>query len=477
MDHNRGDHDHQHPCRDHRAPAEHHDLIVADTRDRPAERDREADEEHGLGDEDSELDEHREETSRFGIGQSAQWEVVSAEEEEHEEGGVQIELEQIRFDINGELAIADGPFEKINVFAGFADYEHKEIEPSGEVGTIFSNEGHELRTELIQRTSGEWKAAYGLQYKERDFSAVGEEAFTPPTSSEQFGIYTYQSSNAGDWHLEGAARYETTTHKNKVTDEELDFDGYSFSLGADYHLSDSWRAGVTTFLTKRAPTTEELFAEGPHLATGQYERGDSTLSNETARGVEASVRYRGEGASLTLNVFRTDYDNYIFLDADGSELDELPVFLFQAEDTVFNGFEFVGQFEHGEALGANWYSDVTIERVEAIKDVDGNDNLPFLPPLGILAGLEADIDGYNWRFEVDHLADQESIAINEIPTDSSTQYNAFLSFAPFESKPSLKVRMAVQNITDEEVRQHSSNLKDVAPLPGRNFKISLEKSF
>ena len=65
------------------------------------------------------------------------------EEEEEEEGDIFIDLDQTRVDLNAGLDL-DGPIERIQAFAGYADYEHIEFEGPGEVGTVFSNEGFEI---------------------------------------------------------------------------------------------------------------------------------------------------------------------------------------------------------------------------------------------------------------------------------------------------------------------------------------------
>ena len=86
------------------------------------------------------------------------------EEEEEEEGDVFIDLDQTRVDLNAGLNLG-GPIERLQVFAGYADYEHTEFEGPGEVGTVFSNEGFEIRAEAIQAAIGTWKAAHGVQYR------------------------------------------------------------------------------------------------------------------------------------------------------------------------------------------------------------------------------------------------------------------------------------------------------------------------
>ena len=144
-------------------------------------------------------------------------------------------------------------------------------------------------------------------------------------------------------HIEGAARFESTDQENSVSGEDLSFDLLSASIGGDIHLAEAFRVGGTVFRTERAPTTEELFSNGPHLATNQFEIGDVTLEEETATGVEGSFRYREGGSSVTLNLFYTDYSDYIFENEKGEIEDGLPVFQFTAEDAEFYGFEAVGR--------------------------------------------------------------------------------------------------------------------------------------
>ena len=277
-------------------------------------------------------------TSTYGIPggheEGEEEEEGGEEGEEEEEGDVFIELDQTRFDINAAWDF-DGPIERVQAFAGYADYEHIEFEGPGEVGTIFSNEGFEIRAEAIQAERGDWKAAYGVQYRERDFSAIGEEAFVPPTVTEQFGVYTFQEVEIGNGHLEASGRYERTDQENSVTGEDLSFDLFSVSAGGNLHLNDAFRVGISAFRTERAPTTEELFSDGPHLATSQFEVGDPTLDEEVALGVEGSIRYADEHRSASVNVFYTDYEDYIFEAETGGIEDGLPIFQFTGEDAEF----------------------------------------------------------------------------------------------------------------------------------------------
>ena len=240
----------------------------------------------------------------YGIpGGHAHGEEGHAEDHEHEEGHehaedheahgeeqVTIGLDQTRVDVNGRLKLG-GFIETLQVFGGYADYKHIEFEGPGEPGTVFTNEGYEIRGEAIQKERDGWSGAYGVQFRDRDFAAIGDEAFVPPTNTQELGFYTFQEKELGALHLEGAARLETTDQENAITGESLNFEGISFSAGGDYHLSDTIRFGGTAFRTERAPTTEELYSNGPHLATEQFEVGNPTLGLETARGIEGCLLY------------------------------------------------------------------------------------------------------------------------------------------------------------------------------------------
>ncbi len=388
------------------------------------------------------------------------------EEEEEEEESVSIDLEQTRFDLNGALEL-DGFIDRVQVFAGYADYEHIENE-GDEIGTVFANEGWEARLEAIQAEKDGWKAAYGVQVRNRDFSAIGEEAFVPPTVTEQYGIYTFQQFDLGSISLEGAARYEMTDQDNSTANVSESFNLFNVSGGVDFNLADGTKLGASGFRTERAPTSEELYSNGPHLATGQFEIGDPDLGKEAALGGEVSFRHRGETTFLTANAFYTVYDDYIFERATGEEEDELDVFEFIAEDADYYGFEVQGAYDFGV-----FSLDGLVEFIRAETD---SDNLPRIPPLSVLVGGDIELNEFKLRGEVEYADSQNNIAAEELPTDSYTLANAFLTWDP-STKHDVKFKISVLNLFDDDARQHSSFLKDLVPLPGRNVRFSVATKF
>jgi len=418
---------------------------------------------HGHGEEeDHDVEEHDEEGhDEDGHG------------EEEEEAGVTIGLKQTRLDANGEIEL-DGFLESVQFFGGYADYEHTEFEGPGVVGTVFANKGWEARLETSQRERDGWHATHGIHLRERDFSAIGEEAFVPPTKTQQFAAYTFHEYERDALHLDGALRYEIVDQGNATTGQSRNFDLISISAGADYEIFDDIRFGGTAFRTERAPTTEELFSNGPHLATSQFELGNAALGKETALGAELALRYRGNDRLAIFNVFYTDYNNYVFEQRTGGMEDGLDVFQFQGEDATFKGFEFQAQSPLAELGSFIVTGDVLAEYVRA-KTKSGN--LPRIPPLNVLGGIALDNDSWKFRGELEYVAAQKKLAAGELPTESHIQANLLGAWTVSSYSADIRLSLAVNNLFDVDARQHSSFLKDLIPLPGRNVRFTVSSEF
>jgi len=433
--------------------------------------------------------------TNYGLPGAKKEEEEEGEEEEAEEGeeGVRIDLEQTRYDLRSEFEGDFGLFNVARLRVGYADYQHVELEAPGEVGTVFENEAWEGRLELaakpVQLNGGSLTGAAGFQFRLREFSAAGEEAFVPPTDTTQFGFFLVEEYQRGPLLLDLGVRYERTTQESNpdavgFPDQAFDrtFNGVSVSGGAGLNVSESVFAGVTAFRTERAPATEELFSNGPHLATNAFEIGDPNFGEEVAVGVEGTLRGGGDRFSFAFNAFYTSYDDFIFEAPTGEIEDGLPVFQFRAADAEFTGVEAqadlkVGQFD-SEILGAvDVHLNGSLGFVRATTDTAGDNDLPRIPPFSGLIGVEANADRASFRAELEYAAAQDDIADFELPTDGYALVNTFVTLHPVQGEPGFSVEIAGLNLSNEEARQHASFLKDVLPLPGRNIRVAVRAAF
>ena len=95
------------------------------------------------------------------------------------EENVDIRMKQNRLELHGEYKVGGESLKSIKLKTAQSDYGHKEMEGS-EVGTTFTNEGNESRLEFLTESEN-LKGVSGFQTQIFNFSAVGEEAYLPPS--------------------------------------------------------------------------------------------------------------------------------------------------------------------------------------------------------------------------------------------------------------------------------------------------------
>ncbi len=399
------------------------------------------------------------------------------EEEAGEEEGderVSIGLRQYRADFRGDIALGTGVFQRLKLRAGYSDYTHTEFE-GPEVGTVFDVSGIEARAELVQNPLGALRGSLGFQYYVRDFKAIGEEAFIAPNQTNQFALFALQEYGDGPIQLEGSARYENTSVESAALGLDRQFDTFSGAIGIAYDGPQAFRTGINLSRVARAPAAEELFANGPHIATQAFEVGDPDLTTEKAWGAEAYARGRLGDAEFSVAAYRNWFDDYIYLAETGEEEDDLPVYAFFQQGATYTGIEGQLIYTFVDTENLRLGTDLRGEYVRAELD-DGSD-VPRIPPLGLSGALTAGMGQFDVRGEVEWFDDQTKVAAFETPTDDFTFVNASLAWRPFEGNEAIRLLLKVDNIFDVTGRRATSFTKDFVPLGGRNFSASLRASF
>jgi iron complex outermembrane receptor protein len=253
------------------------------------------------------------------------------------------------------------------------------------------------------------------------------------------------------------------------------FTTVSASLGGQYEFSPGWRAGLTVARSARAPSIDELFANGPHAASQSFEIGDPTLDPERSIGIEASVRGTRGPVKFTGNLYYTHFGNFIFQTPTGAIQDELPVFQYRGGKANFLGFEAQLEAKLGQALGINWTGELQADAVRAT--VKNFGPAPFMPPLRVLAALSGERGQFDGRLELERAFAHDRTAPVETDTPGYTMVNAALDWHPLAAKPELNLSLAANNIFDVEARRSTSQLKDFAPLAGRDIRLTARLGF
>ncbi len=394
-------------------------------------------------------------------------------EEEHGGEDVRIGLRQYRADFRGDIDLGAGLFDRLNLRAGYSDYTHTEFE-GDEIGTVFDVSGIEARMQLVQNPLGALRGSVGAQYYARDFDAVGAEAFIAPNRTEQIALFALQEYGNGPIQIEGSLRFEDTAVDAPSLGLERQFTIWSFAGGLAWEGRRTFRAGVNLSRVARAPAAEELFSNGPHIATQAFEIGNPDLVAERSWGAEAYARGRLGDTEFSVAAFRNWFDDYIYLARTGGEADGLPVFAFRQQDATYTGFE--AALTHGlhDDGALRIETDLKAEYVRA-RLADGS-NVPRIPPLGLSAALSAETRQFDLRGEIEWYDAQNRTAAFETPTDGYALVNASLVFRPWEGNDAVRLMLKADNLFDVTARRATSFTKDYIPLAGRNVTISLRAS-
>jgi iron complex outermembrane receptor protein len=397
---------------------------------------------------------------------------------------VHIDMLQQRWDMAGEWRDL-GVFKSISAKNTYSHYKHDEME-DGELGTTFKNDGDEARVDLSHIEAAGFSGVFGVQANTFRFSAHGEEAFLPSTDNQTYSLFLFEEKAQGTLRPSFGARFDAAQVRSKDdanfgAGRTKSFDGGSFSLGFLYQLTASDAVVLNGAYTERAPNYEELFANGRHVATRQNEVGDPNLRKERSQSLELSWRHKSAEAQGSLGVFVQDFKDYIALSPsgvmDGDPDEPFEIFNYRAVDARFYGAEAEYRHKLPSLLpGGTLEAEIKGDMVRGINRVTGG-NLPRMTPVRESLGLIYKANRFQTDLEIERSERQTRTAPNESRTDAYTLVNVGVEMPIRAAYASLSAFGRINNLFDVEARNHVSVLKDIAPLPGRNFILGVQASF
>jgi iron complex outermembrane receptor protein len=391
---------------------------------------------------------------------------------------------------------ASGPIRAVKALVNYTDYKHEEINGEGEVGTTFKTRGSEGRVELEHQPLGRFRGLVGLDVERTEFSAVGEEAFVPSTSTRRDALFVLEE--APWWGGVGSvgARLERVTVRSEgdapgTTEPRFgaplqrDFNLRSLSLSNVYKVAADWSLNASWSHSERAPTSFELFANGVHVATAAVEVGDFTLPKERGQNIDLAVKWERKDSLFRLGVFQSNFSRFISMDATGEMVDvdldgetvALPEYRFNLVRARLRGIEFEGK---APIPGAPWGLGVStkLDFTQA-QNLTANEPLPRVAPLRAHLGLDFHHGSWAGHLDLEHSARQGRVPSYDGPTPAYTLLNASLNqefeLGPVEGLWFIKLA----NITNALAYNASSiqTVRGLAPLAGRSLKAGLRLAF
>ena len=435
------------------------------------------------------------------------------------EPDVRIKLKSDTLNLAGEARALGIAIEAVKWKFVRTNYRHTEFD-LGVPATTFLNKTNEARFELQHGKLGPLSGTIGWQGDQARVSALGAEAFVPQSRVTSNALFLFEEAKLGPFSFTGGARGE----RNRVVSAgggplEVEpsspnlgnprfgngttrtFGLASGSLGANWGLGQGFALVGNAAYTERAPTHAELFANGPHAATGAYEIGDATLGKEKSRALDLGLRWKHGAHAFGITVFQNRFRNFVSLqrtagvvrngegvinptDTDGDGLDDVTLtdaaeafneMRFVAVPARFRGAEVEGKFrlfESGGTLDLGVRADVT-RAVNLATDAP----LPRIAPARLALNLEYARAAWGARLEMLHAARQSRVPTGESTTPGYTVWNAALTYRFTLGTDALPLRSLIylkaNNLFNREVRHATSIIREVAPGAGRSVQAGL----
>ncbi|MFA5493486.1 MAG: TonB-dependent receptor [Porticoccaceae bacterium] len=420
---------------------------------------------------------------------------------DHDEDTVftRIDLEQTTYQGKVLLRNLPGVIEQVNIDLNHSRYQHKELEsPRGvrQAGTLFAIDSSEARSEITHKPLPGLTGTLGLHYKHRDFDAAGVEAFVPPSTTRELGVYLVEDIAVGDGQLELGLRHDRQRVRSSATGD-IDHDSFNASASLLYPLLDSQRLGLILSRTERAPVAEELLANGDHVATHSYEVGDADLDTESAWNIELSWSLESGRLDIETSLYHRRFSDFIHAEDNGSR------FSHDREDAGFSDADACsariadfgsGDGEFGAAPECLFYKqrDARFTGIEVAMTMALTDNhslrlwadqvrarfarggdIPRIPPARV--GIHWDYSQGPWStgLSIAHALAQDRPGTHQAATASYTRTDFFVRYG----RGGWALFAKGLNLSDEEIRNATSFLRDLAPEPGRSVVVGASYEF
>jgi iron complex outermembrane receptor protein len=398
------------------------------------------------------------------------------------EADVTIRMQRQRLATAGEWATTDGPLHRISWQLSRNRYEHVEME-GDEVGTTFKSRGTDGRLELEHAALGPVKGVVGVQTESLDFSALGEEAFVPATRTRSTGVFVLEQARLGGIDWSAGAR----TERVKVDSDGGDrfgpaqarrFSPLSLALSGVLPLSDAWSLSANLNRTQRAPAYYELFANGLHVASAAFERGDASLGLERSKGLDVGLKWEGAQSHVHVNVYETRFTNYIALQATGETADndgeDVPVYAFQAVPARLRGVELEGRWQAHPAVAL-------LGQLDAVRGDNRStgEPLPRLAPLRAMLGLEGKWGEWSGRLEWRGAKRQTRVAEFDTPTAGYGTVRLSLARQLRWGRTDALWYLKLDNLGNKLAYNATAvpTIRDLSPQPGRSASTGLQIRF
>jgi iron complex outermembrane recepter protein len=376
----------------------------------------------------------------------------------------------------------------LDIDLGYERNRRREFEESGAtdvaLGLLARSFSGEVRLHHVPL--GRVGGIIGASWNRSEFDKFGEETLIPNNNYTNLGAYLFEQAELGRWNLSAGARYDYR-RLNVEDDAELGtqaqrrtYNSATGNLGVLYRVAEPVALVLNVGRGFRAPSAFDLFSNGVHEGTVRFERGDSTLKNETSINSDLAVRVQTRNLTAELGAFANYINNFIFPNPSG-EIDPasgFQIFDVTQGDARLTGFEAALEYHATPWLHLRGTADYTRGQNRTT-----DTPLPFIPPFRPTyeARLEGGASGWLRNSYVSIGGESNAKQTKLDPEDFAPEGYTLVNVGVGASLPvgsrSVGVAFQLRNAFDKEYASFLSRYKTYAFDPGRNFIVQVTTEF
>jgi iron complex outermembrane receptor protein len=393
------------------------------------------------------------------------------------------------------------PLTSARLTAGYTDYGHRELEASGRVGTRFAQRLGQADLLVRHGAAGALASgAVGARVQLRGVSTAGVR--TPSTDDVSAAAFVVEEARRGRVRVQGGLRYDYARYEPRelefVTVGEVRtptrpraFGAVSGSLGALVDAGAGVQVGASAARAYRTPDFNELYSDGPHLAAYTYDVGNPRLGRETGLGGDLFVRVERPRLRAEVAGFVNGISGYVFPRNTGllGRQGGFPLYQYTGRDARLLGADASAEWTPLPSLvldGTLSYVRGTLRGAPDTLPADaarglaaraGSRDLPLMPPPQGRLGARYERPRWFAGAGVRAAARQGRLGDYETPTAGYAVGDLAAGVRLVLGARLHALTLRVDNVLDQEYRDHLSRVKAVMPEAGRNVSLLYRVAF
>ena len=384
-----------------------------------------------------------------------------------------------------------GFINRVRLNASYNDYNHSEFPTAQDANGVSDPEATHFHKrelngvlQLQQRPFGKLQGTLGLWSNIENMSIQGDQPLGPNSRTNGFAAYAYEEYPAAEkTRLQAGLRYDYNKIQTRPDPQSTDpafqtldasrlSNALTASLGAIQRLTPQLTGSLSFARSFRAPTVQELFANGLDAPSGTFTIGTQGLGPETGLGVDASLKGTFVNTSFEISPYVNNISHFIFGFLRGDAIQGFPVRQFTATDVRLWGFDASVTAQPAQHFALTAGADY-VNAEDTRQDIP----LPFIPPLrGLLRATYQDRT-YMGLIETRVAASQSRLGEGDTPTSGYTVVNLGAGMRFARQRVVNNISLHCDNVFNRVYRDNLSVIKDFIPQPARGFRVNYQVTY